>query len=215
MATEKSKVKITSLKSTVIFDASPNSLGETRRASYDPWSLVHLPVDLYAYKNSSSRTWSISAPLISRTPEEAEANAGKLHTIRSWLLPDFALSGAPPEILKFYAYSDPNINGVTCILTDYNWSYDNVTDYIVGNGSMETHKMPTIGTISLTLVEVYTATEIQNRVWAIKNVPGNGGSEGSSPSPSTSDPAQPSIPPSDSPVQDQTPPGEYTSGGNT
>lgn len=170
------KVKLSGVENRVVFYVQPSSVSESRSANYDPWSLVHLPVDLYAYKNSSSRRWNISVQLVSRTVQEAIDNATRLHTIRSWLLPDFAASGAPPEILKFSAYGDPNINEVTCIMPSYNWNYPNEVDYVFGEGL--THKFPVIGILSIDLIEIYSASQIQDKdgPWKMRGV---GSSEGS------------------------------------
>lgn len=154
-----SKVKVSGASNTVIFAVSPNSVSESRTANYDAWSLVHLPVDLYAYKNTSSRTWEISAQLISRSVDEANANSKILNTVRSWLQPDFGSTGAPPEILTFYAYDDPNINNVTCVLRSYSWNYPTEVDYVY----LANHKMPIVATLGLSLMEVYTASEIQDK----------------------------------------------------
>jgi len=167
MAINGSKVHISGEFSRVIFEVTPGSLTESRTANYDPWSLVHLPTDLYAYRNTSSRTWAISAMIVSRTPQEAEANSKILNTVRSWVLPDFARTGAPPEILTFSAYDDPNIDHVTCILQSYSWNYPADVDYVY----LTKHKMPIISTLSLNLMEIWSAAKIQDqsRPWGMKD----------------------------------------------
>jgi hypothetical protein len=160
-----SKVKIVGKINSIMLSVTPMSFSENRVANYDQWNLVHIPVDLYAYRNTTSRNWEIQAQLISRTVKEAEVNSKILHTVRSWLQPDFGSTGAPPEILKLSAYNDPNIDNVTCILRSYNWNYPNDVDYVY----MANHKMPIIGIIGISLVEIYSANEIQKGdVWKIK-----------------------------------------------
>lgn len=167
MAENKSKVKIVGKNTKVVFAVTPSSLSEGRTANYDTWNLVHIPVDLYAYRNTTSRNWEIQAVLVSRTEKEAIANAKALNTVRSWLLPDFAASGAPPEILKFSAYDDPNINSVTCILRNYSWNYPSDVDYVF----VADHKMPIIGTLGISLLEIYSAKEIQEaKVWKMQKI---------------------------------------------
>lgn len=169
MAENKSKVKIVGPSGKVIFMVSPGSLSESRSANYDQWNLVHLPTDLYAYRNTTSRSWEIQVQLVSRTKIEAASNSKILNTVRSWLLPDFANYGAPPDILKFSAYSDPNINEVTCILRSYSWNYPSDVDYVFD----AEHKMPVIGSLGVSLVEIYSATQIQEKKWQILDI-GNG-----------------------------------------
>lgn len=168
MAENKSKVKLVGKDNQIIFVVTPSSMSEGRTANYDQWNLVHLPTDLYAYRNTTSRTWDITALLVSRTPKEAAANAKILNNVRTWVLPDFAATGAPPEILKFTAYDDPNIDKVTCILRNYSWQYPTDVDYVFDPENPRAHKMPIIGTLGISLMEVYSATEIQQRGWKIK-----------------------------------------------
>lgn len=165
------KVKLVCGDKQVVFAVTPSSLSESRSANYDQWNLVHLPTDLYAYRNTTSRNWEIQVPLVSRDVKEAAANSKLLNTVRFWLLPDFAGSGAPPPILRFSAYGDPNINNVTCILRNYSWNYPTDVDYIFPTNVQDPelkHKMPVIGTLSLSLIEIYSASEIQSRKWKIK-----------------------------------------------
>ncbi len=158
------KVKISSGEDKIILSVSPSSFSESRSANFDPWSLTHLPTDLYAYRNTTSRNWELTGMLVSRNEKESRANSKILHLVRSWLLPDFAVTGAPPPILKLSAYGDPNINEVTCILRSYSWNYPSDTDYVLG----PIHKMPIIGSIGISLLEIYSANEIQKQKWKIK-----------------------------------------------
>lgn len=169
MAENTFKVKLVSKDKQVIFAVTPSSLSESRSANYDQWNLVHLPTDLYAYRNTTSRNWEIQAPLVSRNIQEASVNSKILNTIRFWLLPDFGQTGAPPPIIKFSAYGDPNIKAVTCILRNYSWNYPTDVDYVfpTGDGASLEHKMPVIGTLGISLVEIYSASEIQKRTWKI------------------------------------------------
>lgn len=163
------KVKLQSGDKKIIFDVSPSSLSESRGANYDQWNLVHLPTDLYAYRNTSSRSWEVQAVLVSRSGKEAVKNSKILNTVRFWVLPDFAKTGAPPPILRFSAYGDPNIEKVTCILRNYSWNYPSDVDYVFADDkSPVDHKMPIIGTLSLSLLEIYSAKQIQERAWEIK-----------------------------------------------
>jgi hypothetical protein len=76
----------------VVFNATPE-LSENRTVNYSTVEPVHMPGQIFVYKNVSSRTFSISnIRLISRNAEEAEANLELLWILRSWTMPRFGNS---------------------------------------------------------------------------------------------------------------------------
>jgi len=91
------KVKIASIANpndVVVFNVTPE-LNETRNVNYKNLDLIHMPGNIYAYGNSSTRTFSLVAKFISRTVEEAEKNSRHLQLMRSWTMPYFGKSGSP------------------------------------------------------------------------------------------------------------------------
>lgn len=73
----------------VVFEATPDLI-ETRNINYKTVDPVHAPGQIYAYVNTSSRTFNLSAvKLISRTQEEAQRNLNYLQILRAWTLPAF------------------------------------------------------------------------------------------------------------------------------
>lgn len=153
----------------VTFEAMP-TISEGRSASYDPVSVLHHPGDILKYKSSSSRSWTISAKLISRTPQEAEENLSSINKIRAWVMPFYGMGtgsngatarylGAPPPILTLTAYGNTMIGPVKCVLESYSWDWPNDVDYIpAGTGSAPV-PFPAIVSISLTLKESFSPAE--------------------------------------------------------
>lgn len=163
------KVKITGDGGTVRFEASA-PVAESREAHYEGYNIVHLPTSLWAYRNTNGRRFSISGKLVSRTPNEAAANAAYLQTIRSWVLPGFGSTGSTPPILFLSAYNNQNIRRVPCILQSYSWNFPDDIDYIFDTAE----PMPVIGMVQLDLEEAYSANQITNLAWKIS--PKSGGS---------------------------------------
>lgn len=163
------KVLLTGGGGLVRFEASA-PVSESRVSNYEGFNIVHLPTSLWAYRNTNGRHFSITGRLVSRTPNEAKANAGYLTTVRSWLLSDFGNSGAPPPIIFLSAYSNKQINKVPCILLSYNWSFPEEVDYIYNTDE----PMPVIGMLTIELEEAYSAEQITEGKWKIK--PQSGGS---------------------------------------
>lgn len=73
----------------VLFEATPD-LVETRNVNYKTIDPIHAPGQIFAYVNSTARTFNLSSvKLISRTREEAERNLLYLWRLRSWTVPEF------------------------------------------------------------------------------------------------------------------------------
>lgn len=153
----------------VRFEAS-TPVSESRVANYEGFNIVHLPTSLWAYRNTNGRHFSITGKLVSRTPNEATANAGYLTTVRSWVLPDFGNSGAPPPLVFLSAYNNQKIERVPCVVLSYNWSFPDDVDYIFNTDE----PMPVIGMLTIELEEAYSAEQITAKAWEIK--PKSGGS---------------------------------------
>lgn len=90
----------------VKFEVSPE-LSESRSVNYTPLEPIHSPGQIYIYKNSTSRTFSLGEiKLISRNQEEASQNLINVQLLRSWSLPWFGSGG-----MAGGAISDDNLVG--------------------------------------------------------------------------------------------------------
>lgn len=156
------KVRLTGPGGEVVFEVSA-PLGEQRTAEYGNYDIIHMPSALLSYRKTSSRAWTISGKLVSRTAKEANSNARNLDLIRTWVLPDFGGTGATPPILTLYGYRNTNIDGRRVVLKSYGWNFPEEVDYIfTGN-----QPMPIIGSLEITVEEVYSAEEITNGDWRL------------------------------------------------
>ena len=166
----------------VIFDVSPE-ITESLHVDLKSMSPVHMPGQIFVYGSTGSRTFSLSAKLISRNIKESTANIKKLWLLRSWAFNYFGKSdsvsetqsenrmkhkngvagyssrdinnlsaesrknkygqnmlGAPPDVLRFYAYSHSsrpyrgytptNIHNVPVVLSTLSVPYTSEVDYI-------------------------------------------------------------------------------------
>jgi hypothetical protein len=124
---------------------------------------------MFAYRGTSHRSFQVQAKLVSRTPEEATANAKYLNLIRSWVLPDFGNSGATPPIVTLTGYANANIRNLECFIRTYSWQFSDEVDYIFTGAE----PMPVIGALSVDLEEIYSAREITEvSPWKIRNSDG-------------------------------------------
>jgi hypothetical protein len=152
---------------TVVFNVMPR-ISESRSASYESMHPVHGPGEILRYQHTSTRTWGISAKLISRTPTEAQENLRIVNLIRSWVMPFFGQGtamnkqtqqylGAPPPIVTLSAYGDNMIGPVKCVVKSYNWSWSDDVDYLP---TLNNTPFPVVVDIEISLEEGWSPAEL-------------------------------------------------------
>ena len=150
----------------IVFKVMPR-ISESGGAEYEQITPTHHPGSIQKFRNSTPRTWSVSGRLMSRTVAEASENLKLLNMIRSWRMPFYGEGtnqnsstqgklGAPPPILTLTGYGPSMIGPIKCVLTSYNWDFDNQLDYLPTDlGSM----FPVLLDISLSLTESWSPAE--------------------------------------------------------
>lgn len=171
--TEEHRVKLVNTSHTdeeIIFNVRPQ-LNETRSANYSTVELLHHPSDILKYQKTSARTWSFSATLVSRTPEEAKQNLQYTNWIRAWVMPYYGEGtansikshssrlGAPPPILKLTAYGNQMIGPVPVVLESYDISWPADVDYIQTSYDDSAVPFPVVLTINLSMKEAFSPAE--------------------------------------------------------
>jgi hypothetical protein len=150
----------------VIFNVMP-TISETRDANYKSFTPIQHPGEILKYDGSTSRTWGITARLISRNVAEADLNLAYINLMRSWTMPFYGNGtagdsitqqylGAPPPVLTLAAYGSQMIGPVECVCTNYNWTWPNDVDYIHTSGHVP---FPVIIDVTLALKESYSPAE--------------------------------------------------------
>jgi len=178
------------LKSAVLFNpgdrvdfVSQPRIETAERVEYDIFSPVHAPTGFASYKGSSPKTITVSdIKLVSRTQVEADLNLKAFQLLKSWTKPYFgrsgegsqvksafatvAVTGAPPDILYFYAYSNgqtettesSNFYRFPVVISNMGYSYPNDVDYIATSSG---EPFPIIMTINLELLETRSPEEVE------------------------------------------------------
>lgn len=76
----------------VVFYVTPD-ISESQSVNYNTIEPVHMPGQIFVYKNTTSRNFSLSnIKLVSRTTEEAETNLRYLWQLRAWTKPRFGIN---------------------------------------------------------------------------------------------------------------------------
>lgn len=173
------KVRLVSaidVKQSVIFETSPTSLTESNTTTYSTLDPVHMPGNYRVFKNTQSRTFSLSVRLLSRTKSEATTNGMYLQRLRAWMKPYFGegtrkdtpnLLGAPPEVLYLYGYTNQqqsrartqavfNYHRIPVVIESLGVTYPDNVDYISTNSG---EPIPILFSIDLALGETHSPLE--------------------------------------------------------
>lgn len=154
----------------VNFSVSPD-ISENKSTNYIEVSDIRKPASLMIFMASPSRTFSLSAKLISRTSEEALKNFRDLNLMKSWAMPDNSTDGVgiggefiqnlSPTILYLYGYGSI-FKGIQVVLKNLDIDYPSECDYIplVKNGGKT--KMPVVLNVKMSLQEIRSSEELQN-----------------------------------------------------
>jgi hypothetical protein len=151
---------------TLIFDVMPR-ISESRQATYSDFTPMHHPGQIQKYQSSQSRSWSMTAKLISRNSTEASRNLETINIIRSWVMPFYGQGtaqdgvyskylGAPPPIITLSAYGDKMIGPVKTVMTQYSWDFPNDVDYIK---TLNNTPFPVLIELTLNLTETFSPAE--------------------------------------------------------
>ena len=134
----------------VEFEATPD-ITEQGSASYFEEGNIRGPGSIMMYMGSPSRSFSIAAKFISRTPEEAKETDRKIHILKSWRMPESYTGGfvqEPPSILYLQGYGKM-FKDIQVVMTDLSIEFSSEYDYIqVGTGSTDiNYEETTVSTI--------------------------------------------------------------------
>lgn len=145
---------------------------ESSSISYTEIYDIRQPAGYLIYIGTASRTYQLTARMVSRTNEEADLTYRYTHLLKSWTVPrkegnsgGGGLGGSgdnAPEILKLYGYgigAKGQIRGVPVVITSLNIEYPSSVAYI--KTSNEKALVPIIQTFSISLKEAHSPTEIE------------------------------------------------------
>lgn len=178
----------------IVFDATP-SFNESQSVNYSPISVVQTPGAFMRFEGSTGRRFDLSEiVLVSRNGVEARQNLVYLHTIRGWCKPYFGdgkqsdrsviaqwedsnsrelvdWQGAPPEILRFSAYTNTTKDSIKhripVVIENYTFNYPNNTSLIrtavqdgLADDPFGDTPFPIMMTIGLSLSETHSPDEL-------------------------------------------------------
>ena len=121
---------------------------------------------IYSYNNSDVGTISVSGQFPVQTQDEGFYWLATITALRSLIKMRTGkdqVPGAPPPVCRFFAYGGNIYDNVPVVIGDFNIELPNDVDYITSynfNGGQT--KVPTLSTITVNLIPVYSRREMSN-----------------------------------------------------
>lgn len=151
----------------IVFPYTPN-ISQEYKANYSSVSPLHSNYNLNFFKNSSQSEISVGAKFTVQNDSDAEYYLSIVHLLRSLVKMQFGTdgnAGAPPPVLKFYAYGDQLYNNVPVVLTGFGIKLDEGVDYysltqFALRRNYGNNTVPTVSTFTISLLPVYSRNEM-------------------------------------------------------
>ena len=123
--------------------------------------MTHSNYTQYFYKNSSVGTISLSAKFTVQNEYEAEMYFSVVHLLRALTKMRYGAdenAGSPPPVCRLFAYGDAIMNNVPVAISSFKLNLPDSIDYFTTKSQSSA---PTLSTIELTLVPIYSRNEMQ------------------------------------------------------
>lgn len=151
----------------IIFPYTP-SISYEHKADYTSSIPLHSNFAIYSYKNSSVSSISITGKFTVQNEKDAMVYLATVHLLRALTKMKSggeSNSGAPPPVCRLDGYGDYMLANVPIAISSFkNDLPDNVDFFTLGKSSTNIYglaSVPTISTISLTCIPIYSRREMQ------------------------------------------------------
>ena len=149
----------------VLFPYTP-SVSYEAKAEYAESKPLHSNFAINFYQRSSIGSITISGKFSVENTDDAEIYLSTMHLLKSLTRMRFGTdvdAGAPPPVCRLYAGGDAMLYNVPVALASYRIEMPDTVDYftIFQNNKFGTTSVPTVSTIAITCVPMYSRAEMQ------------------------------------------------------
>ena len=149
----------------ILFPYTP-SVSYEAKAEYAEAKPLHSNFTINFYQRSSIGNISISGKFSVENTDDAEIYLSTMHLLKSLTRMRFGLdsdAGAPPPVCRLYANGDAMLHNVPVAITNYRVELPDSVDYftIFKNPRFGTTAVPTVSTIAITCIPMYSRNEMQ------------------------------------------------------
>jgi len=149
----------------IIFPYTP-SISYEHKADYSNVPVMHSNFALNFYQRSYVTNISISGKFTVQNDYDASVYLSTVHLLRSltkMLSSGEPNSGSPPPVCRLDAYGDFMLKNVPVAISNFKFELPDGVDYFtINEGPFKQTSVPTVSTISLTLIPMYSRAEMQN-----------------------------------------------------
>jgi hypothetical protein len=149
----------------IIFPYTP-SISYEHKAEYSPINPIHSNFSIYFYKNSAVTPLSIAGKFTVQNDDDARKYLATMHLLRALTKMRFGGeqdSGSPPPVCRLFAYGDFVLDNVPISISSF--KNELVTEveyyYLKDDRTYNSAMVPTVSTISITCMPMYSRTEMQ------------------------------------------------------
>lgn len=147
----------------IYFPVTPTIKQDTK-VNWNPSNIQHSNYAVYSYQNTDVGTISVSGQFPVQNRQEAVYWLATIHALRAitkMRTGNDTLAGSPPPVCRFNAYGANVYENVPVVVGGFTVDLPSDVDYITGfNLGNRVNKVPTLSTISLTLIPVYSRREM-------------------------------------------------------
>jgi hypothetical protein len=149
----------------ILFPYTP-SISYEAKAEYAEAKPLHSNFSINFYQRSSIGNISISGKFSVESTDDAVIYLSTMHLLKSLTRMRFGSdpdAGAPPPVCRLYANGDAMLHDVPVAITSYRIELPDSVDYftIFQNDRFGTTAVPTVSTIAITCIPMYSRNEMQ------------------------------------------------------
>ena len=148
----------------ILFPYTPQISYDTQ-ATYGSTNPLHSNYTQHFYKNSSVSSIQVNGKFTVQNEKDGAVWLATQHLLRALVKMRFGSdpnAGSPPPICRLEGYGDYQLRNVPVVVTSFKFDLSDAVDYIRIKGNFENSLVPTVSTLSLTLLPMYSRREIQN-----------------------------------------------------
>jgi hypothetical protein len=150
----------------IYFPTTP-TIRQDARANWSPTQVTHTNYPIYSYQNSDPGAISVQGEFPVQNQSEALYWASTVHCLRSLTKMQTGLDatpGAPPPVCRFFAYGNYLYRDIPVVVQSFSINLPQDVDYftVLGTNNYENIRVPALSSISMTLLPVYSRTEMAN-----------------------------------------------------
>ena len=148
----------------ILFPYTPQISYDTQ-ATYGNTNPLHSNYTQHFYKNSSVSSIQVNGKFTVQNEKDGAVWLATQHLLRALVKMRFGSdpnAGSPPPICRLEGYGDYQLRNVPVVVTSFKFDLSDAVDYIRIKGNFENSLVPTVSTLSLALLPMYSRREIQN-----------------------------------------------------